>query len=83
MVKALSDGATHGFSSFLRENYLGKDHKGALNYTEEELYEAAKRAHDDGWSIAVHANGDGAIDTSLNVFERILKENNRDDHRHR
>ena len=82
-IKAWSDGATQAFSSYLRENYLGKDHRGALNYSEEELYEAAKQAHDEGWSLAIHANGDGAIDVSLNAIERILKENPREDHRHR
>ena len=80
---AWSEGATQAYSSYLRENYVGKDTRGALNYSEEELYEVAKRAHDSGWSLAVHANGDAAIDTSLNVYERILKENPRDDHRHR
>ena len=82
-IKAWTDGATQAFSSYLRENYLGKDSRGALNYTEDQLFEVAKRAHDDGWSLAVHANGDGAIDVSLNVYDRILKENPRDDHRHR
>ncbi len=82
-IKAWSDGATQAFSSYLREPYLNSESRGALNYTEEQLYNAAKRAHDAGWSLAVHANGDGAIDVSLNVYERILKENPRDDHRHR
>ena len=82
-VKAWSDGATQAYSSFLRENYLGRDSKGSLNYSEEQLYAAAKRAHDDGWSLAVHANGDGAIDMVLRVYERLLRESPRDDHRHR
>ncbi len=82
-VKAWSDGATQAFSSYLRENYLGQDSRGALNYTEDELYEVAKRIHDGGWSLAVHANGDAAIDMVLDVYERVLKENPRADHRHR
>ena len=82
-MKAWSDGATQAYSSYLRENYLGMDTRGALNYTEDELYEVAKRAHGEGWSLAIHANGDAAIDVSLRVLEKVLKETPRDDHRHR
>ena len=82
-MKAWSDGATQAFSSYLRENYLGRDSRGALNYSEDQLYEVVKRAHGDGWSCAVHANGDAAIDMVLEVYERVLSENPRADHRHR
>ena len=82
-MKAWSDGATQAYSSYLREPYLGTDSRGALNYTEEQLYEIVKRAHGDGFSLAVHGNGDAAIDLVLRVYERVLKENPRDDHRHR
>ncbi len=82
-MKAWSDGATQAYSSYLREPYLGTDSQGALNYTEDQLYEVVKRAHGDGFSLAVHGNGDAAIDLVLKVYERVLKENPRQDHRHR
>ncbi len=82
-MKAWSDGATQAYSSYLREPYLGTDSRGALNYTEDQLYEVVKRAHDDGFSMAVHGNGDAAIDLVLRVYERVLSESPRDDHRHR
>ncbi|NOD76201.1 amidohydrolase [Ruegeria sp. HKCCD4332] len=82
-MKAWSDGATQAYSSYLREPYLGTDSRGALNYTEDQLYEVVKRAHGDGFSLAVHGNGDAAIDLVLRVYEQVLSENPRDDHRHR
>ena len=36
-IKAWSDGSNQGFSGFQRENYLGKDTRGTLNYTQDEL----------------------------------------------
>jgi predicted amidohydrolase YtcJ len=40
-------------------------------------------AHDNGWQVGVHANGDAAIDMVLDVFERVQKENPKPDIRHR
>jgi len=52
--------------------------------TEEgELYERARKAHEAGWQIGIHANGDVAIDTTLRVYERLQKEMPRRDPRFR
>jgi len=81
-VKAWSDGSNQGFSGFQRENYLGKDTRGSLNYTQEELAAVVRDAHGAGWDVAIHANGDAAIDMTLDVYESVLKETPRSDHRH-
>ncbi len=82
-IKAWSDGSNQARSGYQREPYLGTESCGSLNFTPDELAETLGRAHRDGWQIGVHANGDAAIDTTIDAFERVLAENPRTDHRHR
>jgi predicted amidohydrolase YtcJ len=58
------------------------DH-GILVHDEQELYEAARPAHEAGWQIGTHANGDVAIDMVLRVYERLQREMPRQDPRFR
>jgi len=37
----------------------------------------------EGWQVCVHANGDAAIDTTIDAYEAVLKAKPRLDHRHR
>jgi hypothetical protein len=82
-MKAWSDGSTQAYSAYQRENYIGQDSRGHLNYTKEQLKKVLSRCHNDGWQCAVHSNGDAAIDMTLEAYEEVLKENPRADHRHR
>jgi predicted amidohydrolase YtcJ len=82
-VKAWSDGSNQAYTGYQRANYLGRDTRGALNYTLEQLTQAISRAHRLGWQVGVHANGDAGIDTTLAAFETVLRETPRFDHRHR
>ncbi|NKB79649.1 amidohydrolase [Ochrobactrum daejeonense] len=82
-IKAWADGSNQAKTGYQRENYLGTDSRGAMNYTPEELTEAIRRAHKGGWQVGVHANGDAAIDATIAAYETVLKETPRDDHRHR
>lgn len=82
-IKAWSDGSNQGFTGYQRENYLGRDSRGSLNYSLEQLTEAIRSAHAGGWQIGVHANGDAAIDTTLQAYETVLASAPRADHRHR
>jgi predicted amidohydrolase YtcJ len=82
-IKAWSDGSNQGRSGYQRQPYLKSDSRGAPNYTLEQLTNAVREAHDDGWQVCVHANGDAAIDTTLDAYEAVLKSKPRDDHRHR
>ncbi|MDR3467288.1 MAG: amidohydrolase [Xanthobacteraceae bacterium] len=82
-IKAWSDGSNQGRSGYLRQPYLNSGDRGALNYTLEQLTDAIREAHDDGWQVCVHSNGDAAIDTTLDAYEAVLKAKPRDGHRHR
>ncbi|GAA0655066.1 amidohydrolase family protein [Brevundimonas lenta] len=82
-VKAWSDGSNQAFTGYQREPYLGKSTRGSLNYTLPELTDAVRRAHQGGWQVGVHANGDAGIDTTLDAFETVLGEVRRPDPRHR
>ena len=82
-MKAWSDGSNQAGSGYQRENYIGSDSRGELNYNKEQLKDVLIRCHNDGWQCAVHSNGDAAIDMTLEAYEEVLKESPRDDHRHR
>jgi predicted amidohydrolase YtcJ len=57
-------------------------YRGAWRSAPDYFYHVFKRAHELGWQIGVHAAGDEASRVVTDVFERILIENPRDDHRH-
>ena len=82
-IKFWSDGSNQARTGYQREPYLHSKSRGALNYTLEQLTAGAQRAHDLGWQIGIHANGDAAIDVTLSVYKSILARTPRKDHRHR
>jgi len=82
-IKAWSDGSNQAYTGYQRENYLGRNSRGSLNYTLAQLTEVIRRAHAGGWQIGVHANGDAGIDTTLQAYEAVLTSAPRADHRHR
>jgi predicted amidohydrolase YtcJ len=69
MIKGFSDRS---------DGYLGLQ-----RVTRERLLAVAKRAHEAGFQVAVHAIGDAANRQALDVFEQVVKENPGSDHRHR
>ncbi|MEQ1865701.1 MAG: amidohydrolase, partial [Micropepsaceae bacterium] len=81
--KFWADGSNQGNTGYLRERYLNVDSKGILSLPAGDLAAGIKRAHDLGWQVAVHANGDAAIDIVLDGYEKALKATPRADHRHR
>ena len=82
-MKAWADGSNQAYTGYQRVDYLGKTSRGSLNYTLEQLTDAIRRAHEGGWQVGVHANGDAAIDTVLQAYATVLKGSPRADHRHR
>lgn len=82
-IKAWADGSNQAGTGYQREPYLHGSSRGALNHSPDELARVITRAHADGWQVGVHANGDAAIDVTLDGFERALAAHPRGDHRHR
>ncbi|MDR0425076.1 MAG: amidohydrolase [Clostridiales Family XIII bacterium] len=83
-IKIVSDGSLGARSALLLEDYSDQPgHKGNGRYTDEELYTIAKRGHDAGFQLALHGIGDGAVRQVLDVYERVLEDSPKKDHRHR
>ena len=74
-MKMTCDGSISERTARLSEAYVGRpEDYGILVMTEEELYTRGRKAHEAGWQIGVHANGDVAIDIVLRVYERLQRE---------
>ncbi|WP_166969975.1 amidohydrolase [Brevibacterium atlanticum] len=73
-VKFFMDGALSGETAALRENYAGKDHPGYLQDDAEVLRQQILDTYASGWSVAVHAIGDAAVDAAI---ENIVDAQNR------
>ena len=58
------------------------NNSGILFYKDETLLDFVQKAHDKGLQVQLHAIGDKAFDQATNVFEKVLKNNFRKDHRH-
>ena len=83
-MKITIDGSISERTARLSEPYIGRPNDyGILVMEEEEVYKYAYKAHINGWQIGVHANGDVGIDKTLNIYERLQKENPRIDPRFR
>ena len=77
-VKYISDGSTQGLTAALNEPYAypkNSKWKGALDYKDAEIYSLMKPFFDQGWQIAIHSNGDKAIDQTLSNYEKLLAGN--------
>lgn len=62
---------------------LEPHHQGGANYTTAELHEIAEPYAVGGWQLSCHAHGDLAIDSTLDVYERIIADHSLTDHRFR
>jgi predicted amidohydrolase YtcJ len=83
-IKLVCDGSISERTARLSEAYVGRPNDyGILVHSEEELYANARKAHEAGWQIGTHANGDAAIDIMLRIYERLQRETPRRDPRYR
>lgn len=83
-MKATCDGSISERTARLSEPYIGRpDDYGIIVTEEDELYELSRKAHEAGWQLGIHANGDVGIDITLRVFERLHREMPRRDPRFR
>jgi len=58
------------------------DFTGVIRIPAEAFYPVARRAHQLGWQLGIHAMGDGAVEMVVQEMARILDEMPREDHRH-
>jgi len=83
-VKMTCDGSISERTARLSQPYVGRpDDRGILVTPEPQLYETLRKAHEAGWQLGVHCNGDEAIDIVLRVYERLQAELPRRDPRYR
>jgi len=83
-VKIFSDGTYGSCTAYMYEPFTDQpDKSGFLVRSEEELYRIMVDAHTAGFQIAAHAIGDLANATCIKLYERLLEEHPKEDHRHR
>jgi hypothetical protein len=83
-MKATCDGSISERTARLSKPYVGRpDDFGMIVADAEELYGYASKAHDAGWQIGIHANGDVGIGMVLDLYERLQREQPRRDPRYR
>lgn len=87
-VKMYQDGSIQGYTGYLSKPYykpLNNDssYQGYPIRSREKLTEMVKEAHRAGYQIAIHGNGDAAIDDIIFAFQEAQKDFPRKDTRHR
>ena len=82
-IKMSIDGGLSAPVFWSLEPYEGRpDFFGAIRIPADVFYPVAKRAHELGWQLGIHAMGDGAVMMVAEEIARILEEIPREDHRH-
>jgi hypothetical protein len=87
-VKIVQDGSNQGYTGYFTEPYYtpyhgDADYHGYPRRGQEELTTMVKELHRAGYQIAIHANGDAAIDQVIEAYREALEEYPRPDARHR
>ena len=82
-IKMSIDGGLSAPAYWSLEPYENRpEFSGVVRIPAEAFYPVARRAHELGWQLGIHAMGDGAVQMVVRQLERILTELPRDDHRH-
>lgn len=84
-VKFFQDGSIQLRTAALREPYYGETDPAGhhLIWPQEELDRMVADAHACGWQIWTHGNGDAAISSILDAYEKALSNSTAEDARHR
>ncbi len=83
-VKIMSDGSLIGRTAAMCCEYQDTPgNAGFLLWEPQRLRELILRAHQNGWQVAAHAIGDGALDAVLDAYEEAQRWIPRPDARHR
>ena len=72
--KLVADGSNQGFTGLQRAPYLGtRDDRGLAYMSQDELTAVALERARKGWHLAIHGNGDAAIDNILDTCEALVE----------
>ena len=83
-VKMSIDGGITGHVAKFYEPYVDDPcHEGLIRIEQDELDETVTAYHNAGHRVCIHAIGDVAMDMALKSLEQAIKDNPRNDHRHR
>lgn len=83
-AKFVIDGSIQGRSARMNwPGYCCGDPNGMWLAEPDEMFELMRPYHRAGFQLALHTNGDEAVDRGLDVYERLLLDHPRFDHRHR
>ena len=72
--KIVTDGSNQGFTGRQREPYYGTDSLGMFYVQPDQLRAMVQRRTAQGWPMALHGNGDAAIDSILDAMEAAKAE---------
>ena len=87
-VKMWQDGSIQGYTGYLSEPYHVQpgddpDYRGHPLQSREKLTKRVTELHKAGYQIAIHGNGDAAIDDIIYAFRKAQEAHPREDARHR
>jgi predicted amidohydrolase YtcJ len=83
-MKQVCDGSISERTARLSEPYVGRPNDfGMIVADADELYGYARKAHEAGWQLGTHANGDVGIGMVCDLYERLQREMPRRDPRYR
>ncbi|WP_256200860.1 amidohydrolase [Virgibacillus halodenitrificans] len=83
-AKLFQDGSIQAFTAALREPYYsGSKEKGKIFQKQDAFNKEVLNLHERGFRIAVHGNGDRAIESILDAYAHAIKEAPRKEHKHR
>ena len=86
--EAVHDGSIQGYTGYLSKPYYvpchgDKSYRGFPHESKEELIEIVKKENREGYQIAIHANGDEAIQDLIDAYREAGKDFPRNDTRFR
>ena len=93
-IKLWYDGSPYTGNMLMYDNYLENDimqdklyvpsnNHGERLFPVDVFYELIKKYHETGYQLSVHAQGNQAAHEVLGIYQKVLEESPRDDHRHR
>lgn len=83
-IKIFADGTYGSCTAFMDEPFADQpDKRGFMTHDVEEIYRRMVFAHNAGLQVAIHAIGDAANRTCIELYDRLLSEYPSPGHRHR